>query len=113
MTEKLKNSKKQEEKLIAAEECLQVKVEIFRTRKESIKAQYSAAEAQVKVNEIRYGISEEMADIGLAIERAEDKTEEMKARADAIDELMEAGDTQDLTSGRDDVDRDLQRSCEE
>ena len=100
---------KQEEKLIAAEERLSTKVEIFRTRKESIKAQYSAAEAQVKVNESVTGISEEMADIGLAIERAEDKTEEMKARADAIDELMEAGTLQDLTSGRDDVDRELSK----
>jgi len=100
---------KQEEKLIAAEERLSTKVEIFRTRKESIKAQYSAAEAQVKVNESVTGISEEMADIGLAIERAEDKTEDMKARADAIDELMEAGTLQDLTSGRDDVDRELSK----
>ncbi|MDQ1252081.1 MAG: phage shock protein [Euryarchaeota archaeon] len=100
---------KQEEKLIAAKERLSTKVEIFRTRKESIKAQYSAAEAQVKVNESVTGISEEMADIGLAIERAEDKTEEMKARADAIDELMEAGTLQDLTSGRDDVDRELSK----
>jgi hypothetical protein len=33
----------------------------------------------------------------------------MKARADAIDELMEAGTLQDLTSGRDDVDRELSK----
>lgn len=97
----------QEEKLIASEKRLSTKVEIFRTRKESIKAQYSAAEAQVKINESVTGISEEMADVGLALERAENKTEEMKARAEAIDELMEAGTLEDLTGSRDEIEREL------
>ena len=98
---------KQQEKLVESEKRLSTKVEIFRTRKESIKAQYSAAEAQVKINESVTGISEEMADVGLALERAENKTEEMKARAEAIDELMEAGTLEDLTGGRDEIDREL------
>jgi phage shock protein A len=98
---------KQEEKLIASEKRLSTKVEIFRTRKESVKAQYSAAEAQVKINESVTGISEEMADVGLALERAENKTEEMKARAEAIDELMEVGTLEDLTGSRDDIEREL------
>ncbi len=98
---------KQEEKLIASEKRLSTKVEIFRTRKESIKAQYSAADAQVKINESVTGISEEMADVGLALERAENKTEEMKARADAIDELMETGTLEDLTGSRDEIEREL------
>jgi len=100
---------KQEEKLIAAEKRLSTKVEIFRTRKESIKAQYSAADAQVKINESVTGISEEMADVGLALERAENKTEEMKARANAIDELMESGTLEDLTGSRDDIDKELSK----
>lgn len=98
---------KQEEKLIASEKRLSTKVEIFRTKKESIKAQYSAAEAQVKINESVTGISEEMADVGLALDRAENKTEEMKARAEAIDELMEAGALDDLTDSRDGIEREL------
>ncbi len=100
---------KQEEKLIASEKRLSTKVEIFRTRKESVKAQYSAAEAQVKINESVTGISEEMADVGLALERAENKTEDMKARANAIDELMESGTLQDLTGSKDDIDRELSK----
>lgn len=100
---------KQEEKLIASEKRLSTKVEIFRTRKESVKAQYSAAEAQVKINESVTGISEEMADVGLALERAENKTEEMKARANAIDDLMESGTLQDLTGSKDDIDRELSK----
>src|SRR5262249_32548002 len=77
----------QQEKLVASEKTLSAKVEAFRTQKETIKAQYSAAEAQVRIGEAATGIGEQMADTGLAIQRAKDKTEQMQARASAIDEL--------------------------
>ncbi|MDG6244722.1 MAG: PspA/IM30 family protein [Methanolobus sp.] len=98
---------KEQEKLVAAEKRLSTKVEVFRTKKETIKAQYSAAEAQVKINESVSGISEEMADIGLAIERAENKTEQMKARASALDELIDLGTLDDFTSSGDDIEQEL------
>ncbi|MBN2109855.1 MAG: PspA/IM30 family protein [Methanosarcinaceae archaeon] len=98
---------KEQEKLVAAEKRLSTKVEVFRTRKETIKAQYSAADAQVKINESVSGISEEMADVGMAIDRAENKTEEMKARASALDELLETGTLDDVTASGDDIDREL------
>lgn len=90
-------------KLEQAEMRLRAKVEAFRTRKEVIKAQYSAAEAQVRINEAVTGISEEMADVGLALERAEQKTEALQARASAIDELLASGALEDLTGTRQDV----------
>jgi len=89
----------QQQKLIAAESRLATKVEAFRTRKETIKAQYSAAEAQVKVTESVTGISEEMADVGMAVQRAEEKTENMKARSAALDELLDSGTLTDLSGG--------------
>lgn len=97
----------QQEKLIASEKRLSLKVESFRSQKEVIKAQYSAAEAQVRVNEAATGIGEEMADVGLAIQRAQDKTEDMQARAAAMDELVESGALDDLTSSTDVLDREL------
>src|SRR6059058_2771331 len=78
----------QQEKLVSSEQQLQAKIEAFRTQKEVIKAQYSAAEAQVKIGEASTGIGEQMADTGLAIQRAQDKTQEMQARAAAVDELI-------------------------
>jgi len=89
----------QQQKLMAAESRLATKVEAFRTKKETIKAQYSAAEAQVKVTESVTGISEEMADVGMAVQRAEEKTDNMKARSAALDELLEAGTLTDLSGG--------------
>ena len=97
----------EQEKLIEAEKRLSTKIEVFRSKKETIKAQYSAAEAQVKISESVSGISEEMADVGMSIERAENKTQEMKARASALDELLDKGVLVDFSSSGDDIDREL------
>lgn len=97
----------QEQKLVDGEQALQAKVEAFRSQKEVIKAQYSAAEAEVKVGEAATGIGEHMQDVGLAIQRAKDKTEEMQARAGAIDELTASGALEDYTAQGDDLDRQL------
>jgi phage shock protein A len=100
----------QQQKLTDSEAKLRAKIEAFRTKKEVIKAQYSAAEAQVKISEAATGVGEEMADVGLAIQRAEDKTEQMRARAGAVEELEAAGTFEDLTQlgpAQDDIDREL------
>ena len=97
----------QQQKLVDSEKRLAAKVEAFRSQKEVIKAQYSAAEAQVRIGEAATGIGEEMADTGLAIERARDKTEQMQARAGAIEELTAAGTLDDLTDTNSQLDREL------
>lgn len=102
----ISNLEMEQQKLHQSESRLRTKVESFRTRKETIKAQYSAAEAQVRIGEAATGLSEEMADIGLAIERAEGKTEQMRARALAIDELVQIGTLDDHIGG-DMLDREL------
>jgi phage shock protein A len=88
----------EEEKLTIASQQLQAKVDAFRTRKETIKASYTAAEAETHISEAVTGISEEMGDVGNAIARAQDKTEQLQARAGALDELMASGALEDATS---------------
>jgi phage shock protein A len=99
----------EEEKLTLASQRLQAKVDAFRTRKETIKATYTAAEAQTRINEAFSGISEEMGDVGMAVQRAEDKTAQMQARAGAIDELIASGALDDASSINrgDDITREL------
>ena len=102
----------QQQKLTDSEKQLRAKIEAFRTKKEVIKAQYSAAEAQVRISEAATGVGEQMADVGLAMQRAVDKTENMRARADAVQELEAAGTFDDITqlgSGEDDIDRQLKQ----
>jgi phage shock protein A len=100
----------EQDKLTASEKQLQAKIEQFRTKKEVIKAQYSAAEAQVHISEAATGVGDEMADVGAAMQRAIDKTDQMEARASAVQELQDSGTFDDLTAlgpPQDDVDRQL------
>lgn len=100
----------EEEKLGRASQRLQAKVDSFRTRKETIKATYSAAQAQTRINEAFSGIGEEMGDVGMAIQRAEDKTAQMQARAGAIDELIASGTLEDSTGqSKDDLTVELEQ----
>jgi phage shock protein A len=98
----------EQQKLIETERKLSAKITAFRTKKETIKAQYTAAEAQVKVKEAVTGISEEMADVGFAIQRAEDKTESMRAKSAALDEMVELGALDEI-GGEDDIERELRK----
>src|ERR671910_120002 len=100
----------QQQRLTENEAKLRSKIEAFRTKKEVIKAQYSAAEAQVQISEAATGVGEQMADVGLAMQRAVDKTEQMRARASAVEELEAAGTFEDLTAlgeGDDQIGREL------
>ncbi len=100
----------QEEKLVAASQQLQTKIDAFRTRKETIKATYTAAEAQTKINEAVTGLSKELGDVGLAVQRAEEKTQTMQARAAAVDELLASGALQDATgTTKDSITVELER----
>src|SRR5436309_10924506 len=108
MDGQVKQLEDQQEKLVAAQQQLETRIESFRSQKEVLKAQYSAAEAQVKVGEAATGIGQHMQDTGLAIQRAKDKTEEMQARAAAIDELTSTGALEDFTAGdQTQLDREL------
>jgi phage shock protein A len=108
MDGQVKQLEDQQAHLIGAQQQLETRIESFRSQKEILKAQYSAAEAQVKVGEAATGIGKNMQDTGLAIQRAKDKTEEMQARASAIDELTSTGALEDFTAGdQTQLDREL------
>ncbi len=100
----------QEQKLVATSQQIQARVEAFRTQKETIKASYTAAEAQTKITEAVSGISEEMGDLGLSMQRAQDKVAQMQARAGAMDELMSSGALDDITGSSDPLQTQLNKA---
>ena len=110
LTTQLAQLQGEEEKLTLAQQKLAARVESFRTRKETIKATYTAAEAQTRINEAVTGIGDQLGDVGAAIQRAEDKTAQMQARAGAVDELIASGALDDVTALNkgDDISRELQ-----
>lgn len=99
----------EQQRLTRAEAGLATKVEAFKSHKEVVKARYSAAEAQVRIGEAVTGLSEEFADVGLAMQRAEEKTEHLQARAAAIDELVAEGALEDYTGRSDVIEQELQK----
>jgi phage shock protein A len=97
----------QEQKLAATLAQLQDKVNHFRTQKEVLKAQYTAASAVSSANEDAAGISTSVSDSGAALERAQDKIATMQARAGALDELLQSGVLEDVGGGDDDIQKEL------
>jgi len=97
----------EEQKLEHALAELQQKVNNFRSQKEVLKAQYTAASAMNAVNEDAAGISASVSDSGAALERAQDKIATMQARAGALDELLQSGVLEDVGGGGDDIQREL------
>jgi phage shock protein A len=108
--QQIEQLKAQQAKFVEMEQRLSARVESFRTQKEMVKAQYGAAQAQVKIQEAATGISEEMSDVNLAVQRAQDKVLQMQARANALDELTESGTLAEIGPGAaDPLDRQLQQ----
>jgi phage shock protein A len=97
----------QEEKLEQTLTALQQRVNEFRTKKEVLKAQYTAAQAMTSVNETAAGISTTIGDSGAELQRAQDKIANMQARAGALDELLQSGVLEDVGGDTDDIQREL------
>ncbi len=109
--QQLAQLKEQEERLLSMERTISARVEAFRTQKEMVKAQYNAAQAQVKINETITGISEEMSEMNLAMQRAQDKVLTMQARANAMEALIDQGalGEQGMLGSGDTLERELQQ----
>lgn len=100
----------QQDQLVEREQGMRRKIEAFRSKKEVIKAQYLAAEAQVMISEAASGVGKEMNNVGLAMQRAVEKTEDMQAKAEAMNELESSGvfeDVMQLGGGQSDIEREL------
>ncbi len=97
----------EEEKLEQTLSALQARVNQFRTQKETLKAQYTAANAMTSVNESVAGISSTLGDSGAALQRAQDKIATMQARAGALDELLQSSVLEDVGGSTDDIQKEL------
>ena len=111
LEKQVRDMQSEQQKLEDTERRLSAKIEEFKSKKEVIKAQYSAAEAEVRIKENITGISEEMTDVGVSMSKAEEKTEKMRAKSQALDEMIDSGVLTDYTSSKDDViEKELEES---
>lgn len=93
--------RQQEQQLETVGEKLRAKVDAFRGQRETMKAQYTAAKASTQAMEGVTGLSEQMADVSLMIDRAQGKVADMQARAAAVGQLAESGALDALGPGDD------------
>jgi phage shock protein A len=97
----------EEQKMEQTLSTLQDRVNHFRSQKEVMKAQYTAASAESSVNEQAAGISRSFSDSGAELQRAQDKIASMQARAAATDELLQSGVLEDVGGDTDDIQHEL------
>ena len=108
----LESLEAQQNRLLEGEQRLASRIMAFKAHKEAIKASYAAAQAQVQLNEAMTGLSAEMGDLQVMIERAHNKVQNMQARATALDELAGGASLPQIGPGGDDIDRELARLSE-
>ena len=89
------------QRLSLLEERIATEIEAFRARQDIIAARYNAAEAQVQLGEALTGVSDDLAQFGTALEKAEERAQYMQARAAAIDQLVDDGVLRGPTLGAD------------
>src|SRR6266542_3898025 len=102
----------EEGKLAQTEQAISARVEEFRSRRKLLAARYTAAEAHVRVTEALTGVSGDLAELGMALGRAEEKTERMQARAAALDSFLDPASLK-LPGGGDDVEHELRTMARE
>src|SRR5215470_4590999 len=100
----------EQEKLEHTLAALQQRVNTFRSQKEVLKAQYTAAKAQSEIGATAAGISTSFSDTGADIQRATDKIATMQARAEAVDELLQSGVLEDVGGDTDDIQQELEEA---
>ncbi|MDA8331470.1 MAG: PspA/IM30 family protein [Candidatus Dormibacteraeota bacterium] len=98
----------QELALEATSQKLESRVMAFKTRRDTISAQYSAARASAKIGETVTGLSADLGGVGRSLERIQEKTSQMQARAAALEQLMDQSTLGTLGPySEDDIDREL------
>ncbi len=89
----------EEGRLLLAEQRLSAQIEAFRARQELISARYTAAEAQMRISEALAGVSVELGSLSADLDRTEERTEDLQARASVIDSLVEQGSLGNASEG--------------
>jgi phage shock protein A len=98
---------KEQDRLLGMNRQLETKIDAFCTEKETIKAQYTAARAKVGIQEATTGLGKEMDYVGYAVRMARDRTKELQARSEALDEMTQCGAVEEVLGGGDAIEREL------
>jgi phage shock protein A len=107
LEEELAEVTREEQTLMTAHQQVSGRVEEFQVQRIVASARYQSATARLKVGEMLSGVSGELADLGIAVGRAQESTQRLQTRASAIDALVASGVLSPLFGANDAVEREL------
>lgn len=109
LTPQINQLAQQESALEETGRTLNSKIEAFRAQRDTMKAQYTAAKASSSALENLTGLSDQMTDVNMMMDRAQDKISQMQSRAAAVGELANSGvlDSPSLGGHGDDIEAAL------
>lgn len=109
LTPQINQLAQQESALEETGRTLNSKIEAFRAQRDTMKAQYTAAKASSSALENLTGLSDQMTDVNMMMDRAQDKIAQMQSRAAAVGELANSGvlDSPSLGGHGDDIEAAL------
>ena len=81
----------EERSMMTAHQQLTQRVEEFRHRRFTTTARFESAKARVVAGEMLTGVSSELAELSMAVGRAEERASRLQSRANAIDSLIATG----------------------
>jgi phage shock protein A len=97
----------QVDKLAGYQRQLEERIERFRTQKDTMKASFAAAQAQVKVTQSLTGVGGKLEGVGDTLRRAESRMLSTRDKADAMDAMLQSGLLSDPTDPRSRVEKEL------
>ena len=97
----------EEGRLVEASKRLELQVQQFRIRKEAVKAAYVAARARAQAGEALAGLTQDDAELRVAVERAEHRIADTRARAAALENVLARGALQSASPGSDALESEL------
>jgi len=99
-----------QERFIEAARLLESEVEILGARKESMKASYAVTGAKAEIDEAISKIRDDVTNFSVTVQRAEDKSAQLRAQSGRIDALLASGALRDLASSPESIGTELRQS---
>jgi phage shock protein A len=99
----------QAEKLKSFQMKLADRIDQFRTQKEVLKAEHQAASAQIKASESLAGIGTGLGNVGETMRRAQEKTQLLSAKAEAMERMMDEGVLDDQSDHQSQIGHEIEQ----
>ena len=100
----------EQQRFIDAAGLLESRVEILSTRKESMKASYAVTGSKAEIEEAIAKIRDDVANVSVTVQRAENKSAQLRAQSGRLEALLASGALRDLASSPESIGTELRQA---